>query len=53
MRVQTAGAIEKTELYCKHVPIEIHGETFHANLIVLGEQGIEVVLGMNWMEKYK
>jgi hypothetical protein len=35
------------------VPVEIHGETFHANLIVLGEQGIEVVLGMNWMAKYK
>ena len=28
-------------------------KTFHANLIIPGEQGIEVVLGMNWMTKYK
>ena len=28
-------------------------DLFHADLIVLGSQGIEVVLGMNWMTKYK
>ena len=35
------------------MPIGIQGKTFHADLIVLGSQGIEVVLGMNWMTKYK
>ena len=35
------------------MPIDIKGKTFHADLIVLGSQGIEVVLGMNWMTKYK
>ena len=31
----------------------IQGKTFDTDLIVLGSQGIEVVLGMNWMTKYK
>ena len=33
--------------------MKIQGKTFHADLIVLGYQGIEVVLVMNWMTKYE
>ncbi|KAK1682365.1 hypothetical protein QYE76_043213 [Lolium multiflorum] len=53
MLVQIPGATSKTQSSCKEVPIDIQGKHFHANLIVLGEQGLEVILGMDWMVKYK
>ncbi|XP_071681683.1 uncharacterized protein [Lolium perenne] len=53
MLVQIPGSTSKTQSSCKEVPIEIQGKRFHADLIVLGEQGLEVILGMNWMLKYK
>ena len=49
MLVQIPRAITKTNLSCKEVPVEIQGARFHADLVVLGKQGIEVVLGMDWM----
>ena len=53
MLVQIPGDSTKANIICNEVPVEIQGKTFHADLIVLGSQGIEVVLGMNWMTKYK
>ncbi|XP_071685280.1 uncharacterized protein [Lolium perenne] len=53
MLVQIPGSSTKTDLSCKDVPIDIQGKRFYADLIVLGEQGLEVILGMNWMVKYK
>ncbi|XP_071680377.1 uncharacterized protein [Lolium perenne] len=53
MLVQIPGSTTKTDLSCKDIPIDIQGKRFHADLIVLGEQGLEVILGMNWMVKYK
>nr|XP_051208907.1 uncharacterized protein LOC127326090 [Lolium perenne] len=53
MLVQIPGSTSKTQSSCKEVPIDIQGKRFHANLIVLGEQGLEVILGMDWMVKYK
>ena len=34
-------------------PFHILGQRFFANLIVLGKDGLDVILGMNWMAKYK
>ena len=53
MLVQIPGDSTKANHVCNEVPVIIQGKTFHADLIVLGSQGIEVVLGMNWMTKYK
>ena len=53
MLVQIPGATTQAYLSCKEVPIDIQGHRFYADLIVLGEQGLEVILGMNWMAKYK
>ncbi|XP_071680501.1 uncharacterized protein [Lolium perenne] len=53
MLVQIPGSTSVTRVPCKEVPIDIQGKRFHANLIVLGEQGLEVILGMDWMVKYK
>jgi hypothetical protein len=33
--------------------VEIRGIAFPANLIVMGTQGIDVILGMNWLDKYQ
>jgi hypothetical protein len=49
MSVQIPGSITKASWNCLAVPIEIHGISFLANLIVLVTKGLEVVLGMNWM----
>ena len=36
---------------CKETPIEILGKNFPANLVILGTQSIDVILGMNWLAK--
>jgi hypothetical protein len=33
--------------------VEIRGIEFPANLIVMGTQGIDVMIGINWLDKYK
>jgi hypothetical protein len=33
--------------------VEIRGIAFPANLIVMSTQGIDVILGMNWLDKYQ
>jgi hypothetical protein len=33
--------------------VEIRGIAFPTNLIVMGTQGIDVILGMNWLDKYQ
>jgi hypothetical protein len=53
MIVQIPGSTARTNLVCREVPIKIHEVWFYANLIVLGEKGLEVILGMNWMSTHK
>jgi hypothetical protein len=36
-----------------NVSVEIRGIAFPANLIVVGTQGIDVILGKNWLDKYQ
>jgi hypothetical protein len=36
-----------------NVNVEIRGIAFLANLIVMGTQEIDVILGMNWLDKYQ
>jgi hypothetical protein len=53
MSVQIPGSITKASWTCLAVPIEIHGISFLASLIVLGTKGLEVVLGMDWMPQHQ
>jgi hypothetical protein len=53
MIVQIPGSTVKTQLSCRNVPVELYGEKFQADLIVLGTKGLDVVLGMDWMSKYQ
>jgi hypothetical protein len=36
---------------CPNLRIEIRGVDFPANLVVMGTQVIDVILGMNWLHK--
>jgi hypothetical protein len=36
---------------CSNIRIEIRGIDFPADLVVMGTQGIDVILGMNWLHK--
>jgi hypothetical protein len=38
---------------CPKVNLKIKGEDFVSNLIVLESKSIDVILGMNWLSKYK
>ena len=44
------GRVDTTETVCQ-IPIEIGGYIFPTNLIVLQGQDIDVIIGMNWMQK--
>jgi hypothetical protein len=52
MLVQIPGLVIKTRKTCVDVPVEIHGVSFQANLIILGTKGLDMILGMDWMSKY-
>jgi hypothetical protein len=36
---------------CSNLRIEIRGIDFPANLVVMGTQGLDVILGMNWLHR--
>ena len=37
---------------CRNLTLEIGGHSFPADLIVLDSQGLDVIIGMDWMSKY-
>jgi hypothetical protein len=34
-------------------PLELSGRIFHTNLIIIGGNGIDVILGMSWMKLHR
>ena len=52
MLVRTSGMESETRYYCKDVSIVIRGVEFLANLILLKSQGMDIILGMDWLTKY-
>ena len=53
MVIQTPEVTIETQLFCPDISLEIKGEKFLVDLIILGTQGIDVILGMNWLAKYR
>jgi hypothetical protein len=37
----------------RKVPLDLSGQVFETDLIVLSGQGIDVILGMSWMKRHK
>jgi hypothetical protein len=53
IQIDSAGGRIRTDNICLNVSVEIRGITFLANRIIMGTQGIDVILGMNWLDKYQ
>jgi hypothetical protein len=53
MRVSSPGGDMPARQLCSKVNLKIRGVDFVANLIVLESKGIDVILGMDWLTKYK
>jgi hypothetical protein len=52
MLVSSPGGEMKTKLICPVVSISIKGVDFSSNLILLDSNGIDIILGMDWLRKY-
>jgi hypothetical protein len=53
IQIDSAGGRIRADSICLNVCVEIRGIAFPANHIVMGTQGIDVILGMNWLDKYQ
>jgi predicted aspartyl protease len=47
IQIYSAGGRIRDDSVCLNVSVEIRGIVFPSNLIVMGTQGIDVILGMN------
>ena len=53
IQIDSAGGKVRADSVCLDVNVEIRGIEFPSNLIVMGTQGIVVILGINWLDKYQ
>jgi predicted aspartyl protease len=53
IQIDSAGGKVQADSICLNVSVEIRGIEFPTNLIVMGTHGIDVILGMNWLDKYQ
>jgi hypothetical protein len=53
IQIDSPGGRVRADSICLNVSVEIRGIEFLANLIVMGTQGIDVILGMNLLDKYQ
>jgi hypothetical protein len=53
IQIDSVGGKVRINRICLDVRVEIRGIEFLANLIVMGTQGIDVILGINWLDKYQ
>jgi hypothetical protein len=53
IQIDSVGGRIRADSIFLNVSVEIRGIAFLTNLIVMGTQGIDVILGMNWLDKYQ
>jgi hypothetical protein len=51
LRVNSVGGKVQSDRICPKLRIEIRGIDFPASLVVMGTQGLDVILGMNWLHR--
>jgi hypothetical protein len=51
LTINSVGGKVQSDKMCSNLRIEIRGVDFPANLVVMGTQGIDIILGMNWLHK--
>ena len=50
--VSSPGAEYMASRWCDQIPLTIGSHVFLLDLIILESQGLDVILGMDWMSKY-
>ena len=50
--VSSPGAEYMASRWCNQIPLTIGIHVFPSDLIILESQGLDVILGMDWMSKY-
>jgi hypothetical protein len=53
MLISSPGGAIRASLICPKLNLKLRGAEFPANLIVLESDGIDVILGMDWLAKFK
>jgi hypothetical protein len=53
IQIDSAGGKVRADSVCLNVSVEIKGIEFLANLIVMSTKGIDVILGINLLDKYQ
>jgi hypothetical protein len=53
IQIDSVGGKVQADSVCLNVSVEIRGIEFLANLIMMGTKGIDVILGINWLDKYQ
>jgi hypothetical protein len=51
LKVNSVGGKVQSDRICPNLRIEIRGIDFPASLVVMGTQGLDVILGMNWLHR--
>jgi hypothetical protein len=51
LRVNSVGGKVQSDRICLNLRIEIKGIAFPASLVVMGTQGLDFILGMNWLHR--
>jgi hypothetical protein len=51
LRVNSIGGKVQSDKMCSNLRIEIRGIDFPTNLVVMGIQELDVILGMNWLHR--
>jgi hypothetical protein len=51
LRVNSIGGKVQSDRICPNLRIEIRGIDFPASLVVMGTQGLDIILGMNWLHR--
>jgi hypothetical protein len=52
MLVSSPGGEMRTKLICPAISVSIRRVDFPSNLILLDSKGIDIILGMDWLNKY-
>ena len=52
LMIRNPGVVLKCTLKCPQVKIMIDGVEFQADLVVLTTEGLDIILGMDWLKKH-
>jgi hypothetical protein len=53
IQIDSTGGKVRTNTICLNARVKIRGIEFPANLILMGTQGIDVILRIIWLDKYQ